>query len=442
MRRVSSLALLLACLTGTALAGDWPAFRGGGGVSEAPTLPVTWDASTNVLWKADVPGAGWSSPVVCGGRVFLASAISAARQPEPRKGLYIWDLKGKPPPGEHRWVVLCFDTHSGKLLWQRTAFKGKAAGTVHIKNTLASETPVCDAERVYAYFGNVGVACYSREGKELWSRRTPVHKTRMGWGTAASPALHGDRLFLVHDNEEKSFLLALDRRTGKQLWRVERDEGSNWATPFVWKNDRRTEIVTAGTRQVRSYDLDGKLLWSLKGMSMITIPTPFAAHGLLYVTSGYVGDLFRKPVYAIRPGGSGDISLTGGKTSNKLVAWCLPQAGPYHPSPLVYGDHLYVLYDRGFLACYEARTGKEVYAKRRLGGGASAFTASPCAYGGKVFCLSEDGETFVVQAGKEFKVVRRNKLGEMALATPALAGGSLFVRTRGKLYCLRQAKKE
>jgi hypothetical protein len=209
----------------------------------------------------------------------------------------------------------------------------------------------------------------------------------------------------------------------------------------VWKNDRRTELVTAGYGAVRSYSLDGKLLWELKGMSTPTIPTPFAAGGLLYVTSGYVIDPFRKPIYAIKPGAKGDISLKAGEDSNAHIAWCQRQAGPYHPSPVVYGDYLYVLYDQGSLACYEAKTGKEVYKKKRLGGGASAFTASPWASGGKVFCLSEDGETFVVQAGKEFKVLGRNKLDDMSLATPALAGGSLFVRTRSKLYCLRQAGK-
>jgi outer membrane protein assembly factor BamB len=436
--------LLLLTLTAPVRADEWPAFRGGAlaGLAEGKTLPVKWSAATNVRWKADIPGAGWSSPVVWGKRVFLTTAVSTDKQPEPRKGLYVADLSGKAVAGEHRWNVLCLDAGTGKVLWQRTAFTGKAGSTLHIKNSLASETPVTDGERVYAYFGNVGVVCYTAEGKEVWKKKTPAHRTSMGWGTGASPALHGERLYIVHDNEESPFLLALEKRTGKQVWRVDRKgEGSNWATPFVWKNARRTEIVLAGHKSVRSYDLDGKPLWHLKGMSMIAIPTPFARHGLLYVASGYVGDPFMKPVYAIRPGAAGDISLKRGEADNKFIAWCQRQAGAYHPSPLVYGDYLYVLHDRGLLACYDARTGKEVYGKKRLGGGATAFTASPWAYGGKVFCLSEDGETVVIQAGKEFKVVGRNPLGEMALATPAVAGGSLFVRTRTKLYCLRQGGK-
>jgi outer membrane protein assembly factor BamB len=437
--------LLLLSSAHLAVADDhWPAFRGGdrAGLADAKALPAAWDDRTNVAWKAEVPGAGWSSPVVWGTRVFVTAAVSDDKQRTPRKGLYIGDLKGESPPGEHRWNVHCFDARTGKELWQRTAFTGKASSTIHLKNSLASETPVTDGERIYAYFGNVGLACYDMEGKLVWSQKTPVHKTRMGWGTAASPTLHGEKLFIVHDNEEKSFLAAIDKRTGKQLWRVERDEGSNWTTPFVWTNPLRTELVTAGTKRVRSYDLDGKLLWELKGMSMIAIPTPFSASDLLYIASGYVGDLFWRPVYAIRAGASGDISLESGKSENKYIAWCQRYAGPYHPTPLVYGEYLYVLHDRGFLACYDAKTGKEVYAKRRISGGASAFTASPWANDGKIFCLSEDGETFVIQAGKEYKLLGRNKLGEMSLATPALAGGSLFLRTQTRLWCLRQAAEK
>ncbi len=433
--------VILVALLGPALAAagdDWPAFRGGphAGVAEGSTLPATWDAGKNVRWKVEVPGRGWSSPVVWGERVFVTSAESDARGPEPRKGLYIQDLNGKPPPGTLRWLVHCYDRTSGKLLWRREAFRGPAPATLHIKNSHASETPVADADCVCAYFGNVGLVCCDHDGKERWTKKWPVVKTRMGWGTAASPALAGGRLYVVNDNEDRSFLACLDARTGKQLWETERDEKSNWATPFVWHNDLRTEIVTAGSNRVRSYDLDGKLLWELRGMSVLAIPSPFAAGGLLYVASGYVADPLLKPVYALRPGATGDISLAPRETANKWVAWCQRQAGPYHPTPLVYDGLLYVLYDRGFLSCYDARTGERVYEKKRLGSG--AFTASPWAYGGKIFCLSEDGDTFLIRAGRDFQVLGKNSLDEMALATPAMAGGSLFVRTQSKLYCLRQ----
>ncbi len=444
MLRTTLVAVVALCCRGARANDDnWSQFRGGdrAGVANAKTLPDTWDATKNVVWKADVPGRGWSSPVVWGDKIFVTTVVSDEKLLAAKKGLYINDLQGKTPPGEHRWLVCCLDFNTGKMLWQTQVHKGTSPGTVHIKNSFASETPCADGEHVYAAFGNVGVFCLDHAGKLQWSKKLSAAKTRMGWGPAASPALHDDRLFVVNDNEEGSYLLALDARTGKEAWRVGRDEKSNWATPFVWKNELRTELVTAGTTRVRSYGLDGKLLWELRGMSVITIPTPFARDGLLYVTSGYVADLLR-PVYAIRPGAAGDISLKAGEKENRYVAWCQRRAGPYHPTPVVHGELIYVLLDGGFLSCYEAKTGKPVYEKQRIAAGASAFTASPWAYHGKVFCLSEDGETFVIRAGREFKVLGRNSLDEMCLATPALARGSLVVRTQGKLYRLEARPKD
>jgi outer membrane protein assembly factor BamB len=378
--------------------------------------------------------------VVVGDRVYLTAAASDAKGAEPRKGLYITDLNGKLPPGEQRWLVLCLDARSGKLLWQREAFSGKPETPVHIKNTYASATPVADGERVYASFGGAGLVCYDRDGKEIWKQKEPPRKMRSGWGAASSPALHDGRLFVVNDNEEKSYLVALDAKTGKEVWRIDREEKSNWATPFVWKHAQRTELVTAGSNKVRSCDLDGKPLWELRGMSFLSIPTPFARNGLLYVTSGYILDPLIKPVYAVEPGATGDI--TPGKDAERgdHIAWLLRKAGPYHPSPVVYGDYLYILYDRGLLSCYEAKTGKAVYEQQRLG--PAAFTASPWAYGGKVFCLSEDGETIVVEAGPKFKVLGKNMLDEMTLATPAIADGALFLRTQGKLYRIQADVKK
>jgi len=294
---------------------------------------------------------------------------------------------------------------------------------------------------VFSYFGHVGLFAHDMAGKLVWETPLQSYKMRHGWGTAASPVLHDGRLYIVDDNEEKSSLAAFDSQTGREIWRVARDEKSNWATPCVWKNDRRTEIVTSGSGKVRSYDLAGKLLWELSGMSTITIPTPFEAHGLLYVGSGFVMDQLR-PIYAIRPGAAGDISLRGDATGSDSIAWCDRKAAPYNPSFLVAGDHLYVLHDRGFLACHEARTGKLVYEKKRLSETATAFTSSPWACGDKVYCLSEDGETFVVQAGPEFRVVRTNLLGEMCMATPAVAGRSLIIRSLSHLWRIDAPRRD
>jgi outer membrane protein assembly factor BamB len=309
---------------------------------------------------------------------------------------------------------------------------------LHIKNTYASETPATDGKRVYAYFGNLGVFCYDFEGRLVWSKKLETHATRAGWGTAASPALFDNRLYIVNDNEEDSYLLALDAATGDELWRKPRDESSNWSTPFVWRNELRTEIVTAGTNRVRSYDLQGNLLWELAGMSVITIGTPFADNGLLYVGSGYVLDL-RRPLYAIRPGGSGDISLGKQTTGDPAIAWCQPAVAPYNPSVLAYQGRIYILYDKGLFACLNAVTGEVVYDKQRIPNG-RAFTSSPWAYGGKVFCLNEYGETFVYAAGDEFKPLHVNALvdDDMCMATPAIAGERLLIRTAVRLYSIKK----
>ncbi|UCG56743.1 MAG: PQQ-binding-like beta-propeller repeat protein [Phycisphaerales bacterium] len=413
---------------------NWPQFRGpSAGVVKDDILPDTWSTTENVVWAVEIPGRAWSSPIVWGDRIFLTSAASEGDTEMPKKGLYFGGNRSKPSDKLHRWMVYCVDFDTGKILWERLAHKAVPQHPLHIKNTYASETPVTDGERVYAYFGNVGLFCYDLKGEQLWSEKWPSFKIRYNWGTAASPVLHEDRLFIVNDNDQQSFLVALDKKTGEQIWRVERDEKSNWATPYIWENKQRTELVTPGTVKVRSYDLDGQLLWELGGMSSIAIPTPCAEHGLLFVSSGYVGDR-KRPLFAVRPGAAGDISLEDDQNSNEYVAWCQRKGGPYNPSPVAYGGYVYVLYDRGLLSCYDARTGDEVYGRQRLAEGASAFTVSPWANNGKIFCLSEDGETFVVQAGPEFKVLGRNELDEMCMATPAAGRGSLIIRTMSKVY--------
>jgi outer membrane protein assembly factor BamB len=413
---------------------NWPRFRGphGRGVGDNRALPTQWDTNTNIVWQADVPGRGWSSPIIWGDRVFITSVLND-NAPLPRRGLYIQDLLGKTPPGEHAWKLYCYDFADGKLRWQQTLHKGLPAGPIHLKNTYASETPVTDGQHVYAYFGNLGVYCYDMDGQQKWFTSMPPQKTRMGWGSGSSPVLHGDRLYLVNDNEETSYLVALDKKTGSEVWKVQRDEKSTWGTPFVWQNKLRTEVVTAGTRRVRSYDLQGKLLWELTGMSSISIPSPFAQDELLYVTSGHVLDPLR-PLYAIKPGAAGDVSLKDKQASNDAIAWRQPLAGPYHPTPLVYGDQIYVLLDKGFFASYDARTGKEIYAKQRIDPASDKFTASPWAADGKVYCLSEDGDTYVIRAGAKFEVLAKNSLDDMCLATPAVSRGSIVVRTMTKLY--------
>jgi outer membrane protein assembly factor BamB len=435
-----SISLALGAGSASGFSDNWPAFRGADAMSQAaddPRLPETWSTTDNVAWKTPIPGLAWSSPVVWGNRVFVTTVVSEGTVEEPQKGLYFGGNRPEPPPFVHHFKVLALDTGTGKVVWDKTVLSAKPQFPKHLKNTYASETPVTDGERVYAYFGNVGVYALDFSGNVVWERPVEVAKTRYGWGTAASPIVHADTLFVVNDNEDSSYLAALDTKTGTEKWRVTREEGTNWVTPFVWQNEIRSELITAGTDRVRSYSLDGKLLWEFGGMSSIAIPQPFAAHGLLYVSSGYVGDQ-KRPVFAIKPGASGDITLAEGAQSNDWIVWFLPQAGAYNPTPLVYGDHFYTLLDRGFFTMHDAKTGEMVYDKQRIERGASAFTASPWAYNGKIFVLSEDGDTFVIDDGKEFKVIAKNSLDEMSMATPAIADGSLYIRTRSHLYRLTE----
>jgi outer membrane protein assembly factor BamB len=413
---------------------NWPQFRGSSaGVSEDGVLPSEWSTTENLDWAVEIPGRGWSSPIVWGDKLFVTSAIGGGNTETPKKGLYLGGNRDEPSDKTHLWMVYCIDFNTGKILWEKLAHQAVPKHSLHVKNTYASETPVTDGERVYAYFGNVGLFCYNMNGKELWSKKFVTYKTRYNWGTAASPVLYKDWIFIVNDNEEQSFAVALGKITGTQMWHIERQEKSNWATPYIWENAKRTELVTSGTGKVRSYDLNGALLWELGGMSGIVIPTPFAKHGLLYVTSGYVGDK-KRPIFAIRPGAEGDITLEEGKSNNEFIAWSHRQGGPYNPTPIIYGDYLYVLYDRGMVSCYDAETGREIYGRQRIDPRARAFTASPVANHGRIFCLSEDGDTFVIQAGPQFKVLEKNPLGEMCMATPAIHRSSLVIRTISKLY--------
>lgn len=375
----------------------------------------------------------WASPVVWDDRVFVTNVVSTGPVEPVKKGLYFGGNRPEISQDEHRWTVHGIDFDTGEPAWETTLWQGRPPTPRHLKNSYASETPVTDGERIYAHFGYLGTWCLDLDGTVLWKREWKPYKVRNDWGTAASPVLHEGRLYLVNDNEQRSSLSCLDKLTGKTIWEVERDEGSNWSTPYVWENNQRTEIVTTGTGKVRSYDLDGKLLWELGGMSSIVIPVPFSGHGMLYVASGYVGDQ-KRPVFALRPGAKGDISLKEGETSNDYIAWFQPQAAPYNPSPLLYKGLYYTLYDRGFLTCHDAESGNEVYGKQRLEAGANAFTASPWAYNDRIFCLSEDGDCFVIEHGSQYRLIRKNSIGELSMATPAIAQGSLILRTTENIY--------
>jgi outer membrane protein assembly factor BamB len=337
--------------------------------------------------------------------------------------------------------LYCHDLETGKLLWEREIYRGNPRGGRHRKNSFASETPVTDGENVYVYFTQHGLYAFDMSGKEAWSTPLEAHPTIRDYGTGASPALHGDRLFVLNDNEEESFLAAFDKRTGKELWRTARSFGTprktGWSTPFVWENPVRTEVVTIGPGAVISYDLEGKELWRMERMGAVAIQSPFAWNGLLYVTSGTSGDDHR-PLVAIRPGATGNITPKEPETRSEHVVWYNRLGGgTYLPTPLIFEGALYVLYEKGILARHDLETGERVY-RSRIAPGAAAFTASPWAYNGKIFALSEEGTTYAIEAGESFRLLEVNPLEDWALATPAMVGDRLLVRTQSRLYSIRR----
>jgi outer membrane protein assembly factor BamB len=442
--RTALLTLLVAAWPALVLAQtNVPAFLAGRepASADAPTPPEHWSATENVRWKIDVPGLAWSSPIVWGERVFLTTCVNQGESLEPRKGLYLEDLDANKYPRDtsvREWKVICLDLESGRVLWEQLCHSGVPAKPHHLKNTLASETPTTDGERVYAYFGNVGLYCYTLDGEHVWSLPFEAHDTNYGWGTSISPVVHASKVYIVNDNEQSSYLLALDAKTGKEAWRVPREEKTNYSTPFIWVNDVRTEIVVSAIGYARSYDLAGQLLWQIKGRSILAIPTPFERFGNLYLTSGHVA-WGENPMYVIRPGASGDLSPSDekGAALSPHLAWYQPKAGPYHPTPLVVGEQIYVLYDRGLVASFNAKTGAPVYPRKRIPDG-RAFTSSPWTYGDKIYCLNEDGVTFAIRTGPEFEVLHTNTLAEedMCMASPVVVGDKLLIRSAERLYCI------
>ena len=442
----------------------WPQFRGHGGraVSAIESLPTKWSTTINVAWKTEVPGRGWSSPIVWGDQVIVTSAVGAGAFKQPSPGIYgndyvaelqrqglsedqimeklrLRDLESPQEAGELQFTVSSFDVKSGKPRWERVAHKGPPVGGRHRKNTYASETPATDGERVYALFGNIGLFCYSMDGTLLWTHKIAPQPRYLDFGTAASPVVHDGRVYFQDDNEADSFLAALDAKTGAVIWKTPRTAGtgrplSGWSSPYVWVNARRIEIVTIGRQLAVSYDLEGRELWRVKGLTQAN-PTPTEGGGLLYLGTGSQGEANR-PLFAVKPGAAGDISLQTGETANAFVAWFQPRAAAYTSSPLVFGGRVYAVNDTGILQVFDAKTGREIY-KARVGGVGNTFSASPWACGGKIYLLSEEGDTFVINAGDAYVEVAKNSLGELAFASPAVTRDGLFIRTQTRLYRIK-----
>lgn len=439
---------LACCIAASGLADhckadDFTRFRGKNGTGVAvdnPGLPTEWTKEKNVSWSVDVPGQGWGSPIVVGERVFVSSVVADEQNVAPSPGLYLGEGVRDPGKGMHHWMVFCFELETGAKLWEHEAHAGLPTVPRHPKSSYAAETPATDGQRLYVLFGDLGLYCYTLDGNLVWKRMIEPKKTNMDYGAAASPVVHGKQVFVVYDNKEGSWIASFDSETGDENWRTKRDETMSWATPLVWENKVRTEIVVPGQKVNRSYSLEGQELWRFDGdMSILVIPSPFVSHELCYISSGYVGDSHR-PTFAVKPGADGDIVSDGEYAESEFIQWYQPKCSPYNTTQIVYGNFLYTVYDRGFMTCHDALTGEEVYGKRRFSPKGS-FTSSPWAYDGMIFCLSEEGLTYVVKAGPDFEILGTNPLEELCIATPSVVGSKVLIRTLTKVYCITETAK-
>jgi outer membrane protein assembly factor BamB len=447
--------------------GIWPQFRGpdANPVGKHARLAERWSKTENVEWSREIPGRGWSSPIVTGGKVYVTAVTTEGKSKPPQTGTeysneYVAELQKQglsmkeilervtardielPNEVKLHYFLYCLNLKTGEVEWRKEFHAGQPPGGRHRKNSFSSETPVTDGRFVYVYVANLGLWAFDLKGKLVWTTPLEAHPIYLDFGTGSSPALAGNLLVIVSDNEKQQYIAAFDKQTGKEVWRTNRDIGgkgqpvmrSGWATPFVWRHALRTEIVTVGPGEAISYDLAGKELWRLSGMAATPIPTPFAYDGLLYLDGGR-----GKALFALRPGAAGDISLGKDESSNEYVAWSQARGGTYLPSPVAYEGAVYALTETGILSRFDAKTGKQTY-KTRIDPAATAFTTSPWAYNGKLFCLSEEGQTFVIAAGEQFRLLHVNELDEMAQASPAIVGERLLVRTETRLYSIRRRR--
>ena len=352
-----------------AFAENWPGWRGNGrGVSTEKNLPLKWSEEQKVKWKTPIGGAGHSSPIVWGNRVFVTTAIAEDPNVESfRGGVYLGGDRKKPDESQYAYHVICLDADQGNVLWSKAVARQSPRTRRHTKNTYASETPATDGKYVFASFGSAGLYAVDLEGNVIWHCGLGLMRVRAGWGTSSSPVLFHNTVIVNCDSDDDSYVAAFEKTSGDPVWRTERDEGASWGTPFLFETEEHTTVVTNATKRLRGYDADtGKLLWECAGGSRISVPSPVATRGLVFLSSGHSMSFLRQPIIAVRSGASGDITPTRGETHSQGVAWSHPKGGPYVPSPIAVGDYLYVPLDKGFLTCYEARTGKLVYGKQNL----------------------------------------------------------------------------
>ena len=419
-----------------AAAGNWPQWRGpdGSGISNEKNLPSEWSPTKNIKWKTSIEGRSHSSPIVWGNRVFLTTAVEGVVVPgakavkhtvEDGKEFLHPDSVGADK--KHTFKVISIDRDSGKIVWEATAWEGTPYDNRHRKSSYAASTPATDGKLVYAFFGTEGLYAYDFKGKLAWKADLGKLGT-VGMGTGTSPILFNDLVIVQCDEEngEASFIAALDKKTGKEAWRTPRKVQVSWATPLLVRTSTRAELITSGTEAIVAYDpATGKELWRHKGVESNAIPSPVANNDMVFLVAGFPA----KIAMAIKLGQSGDL------TGSPNVAWTYAKGTAYVPSPILYGEYLYLTTDRGILTAIDAKTGEVKYEGGRIPIPAT-FTASPVAFEGKILMTSEDGDTFIVKAGPKHEILGTNSVGEPVYASPAIADGRIFIRGEKNLYCI------
>lgn len=426
----------------TASAGDWPSFRGreASGINESQNLPDSWNPATgtNLLWKTAIPGLAHSSPIVWGDTIFVTSAISSKAGATFKPGLY-GDGDASDDRTPQRWMLYAIDKRTGKIKWERTASQGEPRNKRHIKSTYASASPATDGRIVVAWFGSQGIFAYDIDGGLRWS--VDLGRVDMGaydipayeWGPASSLIIWNGMVIVQCDTQADSFLLALNAETGETMWKTDRQELPSWGTPTIVATSAGPELITNASNYVRGYDpRTGKELWRLGGSSKLTAPTPIFAEGLHIIASGRAPE---RPIFAVKPGARGDLTLARDATESAQVVWSKNGRGSYMPTPLAYRGIVYVLGNNGILDTYDAKSGDEIY-RQRLPLVGSGYSASPVAADGKIYLANEDGEMLVVGAGATFKLIATSTMGETVMATPALSDGVMFVRGASTLFAI------
>lgn len=419
---------------------NWHQWRGpdANGVAPGSDPPIEWSEEKNLRWKVAIPGKGHASPVIWGNRVFLATAISTEK---PAPGLHPPEVeadeprnrrRGIQPTHVQRFVVLALDRATGKTVWQHTARESAPHEGTHLDATWASASPITDGEHLFVTFGSNGLYAYDLDGKPLWEKDLGDMQTRNGFGEGSSPALHGNTLVITWDHEGESFIVALDKRTGAELWRQAREEPTSWATPLIVESAGQHQVVVNGTGKIRGYDLaSGKILWESGGMTTNTIPSPVHKDGVVYVMSGFRGNALQAIRLARAKG-----DLSDGEASPGAIAWTYDRDTPYVPSPLLYEDKLYFLKtNSNVLSVLSTDTGEVLYGPQRLEG-IDGIYASPVGAGGRVYVVGRKGTTLVLRHGPKLEILASNQLDDSFDSSPAISGDEIYLRGGQNLYLI------